>query len=89
MFSIYLYKMGNVIVSLDDKDEQLLRNIAKEKYSGKKGSLSRVVAEGVHELANKEKKLKVARHQIRLMKSGFNLGLRNKKAFDKRSEIYE
>jgi hypothetical protein len=39
--------MGNVMISLDDEHEALLRRLAREKHSGKKGSLSNVVSQAL------------------------------------------
>lgn len=41
--------MGNVMISLDDEHEALLRKLAQEKHGGKKGSLSSVVSEALEE----------------------------------------
>ncbi len=39
--------MGKIKISLPEESERILRRIAKEKYGGKKGSLSKVAAEAV------------------------------------------
>ena len=81
--------MGNVLVSLDSEKELLLRRFAKELYSNKKGSISMVVSRSLDELAKKDRKLRAAKHQLALMKKGFSLGLKNKKAYEERGEIYD
>ncbi len=81
--------MGNVMISLGDDKEMLLRNLAQEMYGGKKGAISAVVLHALEEVAVKNKRMRAARHQIALMKTGFNLGLKNKKVYNTRNEIYD
>lgn len=81
--------MGTVMISLEENMEKLLRNLAQEMYGGKKGAISAVVEHALEEIAVKNKRLRAARHQIALMKTGFNLGLKDKKIYSKRSEIYD
>ncbi len=77
--------MGNVIVSLDDEYEDMLRRLARERYNGKKGSLSQVVkdalermAQGSHENLKEDFKKALAK------------GIRFKyKMYSSRSEIYD
>lgn len=81
--------VGNVLVVLDDEKERLLRELAREKYNGKKGAISATVAEGIEALAKKDKRFKAIENQLALMEKGFDFGLKNKKAYTKRSEIYD
>jgi len=77
------------MVSLDDEKEGLLREIAKEKHGGRKGAISATVAEGIDALAKKNKRLRAVKHQLALMEKGFDFGLKGRKAYVKRSEIYD
>lgn len=81
--------MGDVLVSLGAQDEALLRRLAREKYDGKKGSLSNVVSEAVNELAKKDKRSMAIKRQLALMKKGFDLGLKGGRAYKTRDEIYD
>lgn len=77
------------MISLNDEKEQLLRRLALERHGGKKGSISAVVEEALTELALRERKMRAIHHQIALMRKGFDMGLGNKKIYNKRSEIYD
>lgn len=77
------------MISLTEDKEKILRNLAHTVYGGRKGSLSTVIEDALEEMARRDKKLRAAKHQIALMKKGFNLGLRDKKAYEKRSDIYD
>ena len=81
--------MGNIMIALRDDTEMLLRNLAREKYGGKKGSISAVVEDAIEKLSKDEKRLRAAHHQIALMRKGFDLGLGKKKLYEKRSELYD
>ncbi len=81
--------MGNVLVSLDVEREKALRTIAREEFGGKKGAISAVVASAIDELLKKKKKTRAVRHQLELMRKGFNMGLSEKAAFKKRGEVYD
>ncbi len=80
--------MGNVLVSLDEKHEALLRQLAQEKYGSKKGSVSAVVVEALDELKQKEKKEMATKQLLALMEKGFNLGFKGT-AYKTRDELYE
>ena len=76
--------MGNVMISLDDEYENLLRQLARERYGGKKGSLSEVVQDALSQLKS-EKSIVKERIKKRL-----NVGLKFKyEMYKKRSEIYD
>ena len=78
--------MGNITISLDKEDEKKLRHLAKEKYSDKKGGLSRVVAEGIGRLDHELEAGQARQHLIQGMEKGFNMG---KWRFKHRGELYE
>ncbi|MBI3588203.1 hypothetical protein HY995_03725 [Candidatus Micrarchaeota archaeon] len=81
--------MGNVMVSLDERHELLLRTMAREVNGGKKGSLSKVIEAGIDELAKRGKRIRAAKSQIAMMKKGFNLGLGDRKIYETRGELYD
>lgn len=81
--------MGNLLISLDDRREKTLRELAKEMHGGKKGSISETVAEGIDALAKNKRRLRALKHQLALMEKGFVSGLKSKKVYEKRSEIYD
>ena len=77
--------MGNVMISLDEDHEELLRKLAREKYGGKKGSLSEVVKEALEKMKEKSRKQQVDGLILLLKK-----GLKGKyKMYKQRSEIYD
>lgn len=78
--------MTNVLISLDEEHEALLRKLAQEKYASKKGSLSKVVSEALDELELKKKRKRAKSHFIQEMEKGYNIGF---KGYKKRSEIYD
>jgi Arc/MetJ-type ribon-helix-helix transcriptional regulator len=76
--------MGNVMIVLDDEHEALLRELAQEKYGGKKGSLSEVVKEALDKLKSDRDAIK-DRLKKRLTE-GIDFDY---KMYQKRSEIYD
>jgi ribosomal protein S7 len=46
--------MGNVMVVLDEEHERRLRRLARVRYGGKKGSLSKVVREALDQMEMKD-----------------------------------
>ena len=78
-----------MLLSLNDEDEALLRRLAREKYHSKKGALSGVVSEAVHELAGKDRRINSARRLIEKMRRGFDLGLGSKRVYESRGELYD
>ncbi len=81
--------MGDVLVSLNDEDEFLLRNLVREKHGGKKGALKEVVGEAIKMLAAKEKRLMAVSRVAEKTEKGFHFGLSGRKAYEKRSDIYD
>jgi len=76
--------MGNVMIVLDDEHEALLRELAREKYGGKKGSLSNVVEEALDKLKSDKDAIKER------LKKRLTRGLDFEyKMYKKRSEIYD
>jgi len=77
--------MGNVMISLDDEDEELLRKLAQEKYSGKKGSLSEIVQEALHKLKGRDRE-KETDEFIEMLRKGLKFKY---KMYKSRNEIYD
>ncbi len=84
--------MGDVLISLDDKTEKMLRKLAKERYGGKKGSLSEAVTGAIvdsYENSVKKRREAVA-ELVRIMKKGIDLGLKgDEKPYERRSDLYK
>ncbi|MEK6981704.1 MAG: hypothetical protein AABX38_02130 [Candidatus Micrarchaeota archaeon] len=85
--------MSNVYITLDDKHEKMLRQLAQEKYQSKKGAISEVVQEAIEnlkeiEFSKKEKNRAKARLLEKLDK-GFDFGLKGRKAYNKRNDLYD
>ena len=78
--------MGNVLVSLDEKHESTLRQLAQEKYGSKKGSVSAVVQEAIDTIKT-ENQIQFAKE---LLKKRLKEGIEFRyKMYQKRSEIYD
>ena len=56
--------MGNITISLTEEDEKLLRKLAEEKFKGRKGSLAKVVSEGLAKTIREKNKDKAFRKLI-------------------------
>ncbi len=56
---VYICRMKAILVSLDTKHENKLRQLAKELNGGKKGAISETVMEAI-DLLDREKKRRVA-----------------------------
>lgn len=85
---MYMVVMGNVLVSLDEEHDKLLRRLAARR-GGRKGDLSNVVAEGLDELARSDAKEASREQLFALMRKGFDLGLKGKKVYESRDELYD
>lgn len=72
------------MIVLDDEHETLLRELAQEKYGGKKGSLSEVVKEALEKLKSDKDAVKER------LKKRLSKGLAFEyKMYKNRSEIYD
>ncbi len=78
--------MGTITLSLEKKDELKLRMLAQEKYMGKKGSLSKIISEGLNKLEENSSRERAVNNLIQRMNKGFNLG---KIKIKHRSELYD
>ncbi len=77
--------MVQIVLSLEEKYDKKLRELAKKEFNGEKGSLSTIVEKGI-DLFEKEIKMQKAREKLLL------LSKQNRKIeFDefKRNEVYE
>jgi hypothetical protein len=81
--------VGNVLISLDEKHERLLRRLVEEKHQGRRGAISAVVAEGIDAVAEKSHRRAAAKRLIEGMRKGVDFGLRGRKAYESRDEIYD
>ena len=79
--------MGNVIVALDKETEDLMRSLAKRKFGGKKGSISKVVSEAIHKYNADDSREKELREFVDNYANKVDLG--GYKMYKHRSEIYD
>ena len=78
--------MGNLTIGLDDKDEARLRRLAKERFEGKKGSISKTISIALDKLEEESKKDRAIKELIEMMDKGFDMG---KNLIKHRSELYD
>ncbi len=80
-------------ISFNKEDQEIVRHLAENKYGGKKGAITEVLRAGVHLLLEKEQDEVERQKRIKrfraMMDKGFNAGLGNRKAYEKRDDIYE
>jgi len=84
--------VADVLISLDDKTEKMLRELAREKYGGKKGSLSEAATDAISSLyasSGEAKRQESLAELVKIMKKGIDLGLKGKPPYVKREELYE
>ena len=82
--------MGNVLVSLDDADERLLRRLAKSRYGGRRGAIQKIVTEGLREVESKDGRKAAVRRLLSSMEEGLNFGLKgDEKPYRSRDELYD
>src|SRR3989338_2349867 len=90
---MFVVRALGMYISFNKEDQEIVRKLAEERYGGKKGAITDVLRDGVRLLAQKEQE--EAEHQKRIkrlrafMDKGFNMGLGNRKAYEKRDDIYE
>ncbi len=80
--------MGNVLVSLDDEHEAVLRRLAQEKYGSKKGAVSNVVQDALDKTKDISEKEQAKKRLNQLMETGINLGFKGK-IYESRDELYD
>ncbi|MFH1587728.1 MAG: hypothetical protein ABIA76_00125 [Candidatus Diapherotrites archaeon] len=78
--------MGTLTIGLEDSDEMKLRAMAQEKYFGKKGSLSKIISEGLQKLEEESKRERAVQNLITKMEQGKEMG---KIQIKHRSELYD
>lgn len=79
--------MGNVIIAMDEETEQIMRRLAKRKYGGKKGSLSKVVSEALHKYDQEDERKKEIDDFIKNYGGKIDTG--GYKMYKNRDEIYD
>ena len=77
------------MISLDKDKERLLRRLARRRYGNRHGAISAVVVDGLAELERQSIRRVAGNRLIEMMQKGFDFGLNGRKAYEKRSEIYE
>jgi len=78
--------MGNVTIALEKPDEERMRRLAKQRYNARKGSISKVVAEGLRVLEREDRREKAKARLFGMMAAAKNLG---GIAVRQRGELYE
>lgn len=81
--------MVHVMISLDADKQKLLRRLARGRYGDKHGAVSAVVVDGLQELEKQDRQMLARSRLVEMMRKGFEFGLKGRKAYEKRSEIYE
>ena len=78
--------MGNLTVKLEDVDEKLVRELAIEKYGGKKGSIGKVLSDSIS-LLKKESQRELAKKRVfEGMNKGYHFG---KKLYKTRDDLHD
>ncbi|MBI4210565.1 MAG: hypothetical protein HY544_03615 [Candidatus Diapherotrites archaeon] len=78
--------MGTITMSFEEKDEERLRRLAHEKYGSRKGSLSKVVLEGITKLEGESVKERARQNLLKKLRTGFDMG---KILYKTRAELHE
>ncbi len=81
--------MGNIFISLDDSNEGFLRRFALERFGAKKGAISKTVAAALIALRQNEGREKAVARLLSSMEKGVDLGLRGRKIYSERGELYD
>ena len=81
--------MGNIFISLDDTSEGFLRRFALERFGAKKGAISKTVAAALLTLKQNEGKVRARARLLSSMEKGVDLGLRGRKIYSERGELYD
>ena len=82
--------MGVVMVSLDERHEALLRQLATYRYQGRKGALSKVVESALDREAAEDAHLAKVEAAVAHMRKGFITGVpKDWVAYKSRAELYE
>ena len=81
--------MGNIFISLDDSSEGFLRRFALERFGAKKGAISKTVTAALIALKQNEGREKAVARLLSSMEKGVDLGLRGRKIYSERGELYD
>ncbi len=82
--------MAMLVVSLDAKQDELVRRLAREKFGGKRGSLKALVLAGVEKIAAEDDRETRVKAVIARMRKGFDFGpVGMEKAYESRADIYQ
>jgi len=78
--------MGVITISMDDRSEKLLRDMAKAKYGNKKDAISKTIVETISEKENK--RLEAIEHLKYMMTNPLKFG-KGGKMPKTRAEVYK
>lgn len=78
--------LGTITMSFEKEDENRLRRLAQEKYGGRKGSLSKVVLEGIAKLEGESVKERARQNLLKKLRDGYDMG---KILYKTRAELHE
>jgi len=81
-----VFSMGNVMLSIDEETDKLLRRLAHKRFGGRKGALSKVVTEALQKYSVDDED-KVREEFYAMLRKGFDSG--GYKMYRHRSEIYD
>ena len=79
--------MGVITISMDDKSEKLLRDMAKAKYGNRKDAISKTIVETLNQ-TDKRREETIARLRYRMFVNPIKVG-KGGKMPKTRAEIYE
>ncbi len=77
--------MGTITISLPEKEEHLLRTIAREKHGDKKGALAKTIVEAIRKEESASTQEHIKAYAISLMNSGKKF----KRLWKTRDELHE
>ncbi|MBM4389004.1 MAG: hypothetical protein FJ088_14785 [Deltaproteobacteria bacterium] len=80
--------MGKIIISLDDRHEESLREIVEKYHSGKRGGIKKVIESSIDNLLKNIERERAVKRQKMLMKNGAGYRTIGGKAYRKREDIY-
>lgn len=78
--------MGVITISINKKDEENIRKLARQIYGNKKGAISKVISESVHYRIKEIEQGNLRKQALELLNKGHFMG---KKYWKKREDLYE
>lgn len=81
--------MGAMMISLDDRHEQLLRQLAIHRYGGRKGALSKVMEAALDREAGEDAHMALVEKAVAEMREGIYSAPKGWKPYEHRSELYD